>query len=120
MPLDILYTVAVKRANAARLIELAKDDRRGATPLHYAASDNDAESLRALLEGGADVSATDKHGNTPLWTAAFNARQKHALVKLLLAKGADPTHKNKAGRSPLDFANTINDQDMVALLSKQP
>src|SRR5207248_1992646 len=48
-----------------------RNDRYGhSTPLHFAASNFDVESIRALLDHGAKVNASDDYGRTPLMTAA--------------------------------------------------
>ena len=82
-------------------------DRRGYTPLHFAAQEWSIEAADALLEAGASVDAVDQHGNTPLWTATFNSKGRGELIEILRSRGADPGHRNKAGGSPLELARLI-------------
>ena len=58
-----------------------------------------------LLEGGADLSATDAHGNTPLHAAGRRGHPE--LFEALLAAGADADACNERGRAPklLDAAD---------------
>jgi ankyrin repeat protein len=51
-------------------------------------SATDIEKVRMLVEHGADVNAVSKQGNMPLLLAAMSDRSA-AIVKLLIAKGAD-------------------------------
>ncbi len=44
----------------------ARDDTYGATPLDLAAWRSTPEAIKALLDAGADASARDSNGNTPL------------------------------------------------------
>ncbi len=41
------------------------------------------------------------------------------MAQLLMQYGADPNSKNKVDKSPLDFANTRNDEKMVAILTRK-
>lgn len=59
----------------------------------------DAHQLRAALDGGADVSARDAKGNTPLLHAAVY--RDDACVRLLLDRGADVNATNAAGSTAL-------------------
>lgn len=69
-------------------------DAEGRTPLHYAALAG-SESVEALLDAGADASAKDRLGRSPL----FDARDpKSALA--LVAAGADPSALSAAGLLP--------------------
>jgi hypothetical protein len=87
-------------------------NRRGATPLHYAADGGpgsstwdpraQAATVKRLLAGGADVDAVDMGGVTPLHRAARN--RCTPAVRALLAGGADVTRKNKSGSTALDLA----------------
>lgn len=63
-----------------------------------------AAAVRILLEAGADVTATDKAGNTPLHGAilGWEAREAQSYVdctQALLAAGANPAALNKLGQS---------------------
>jgi ankyrin repeat protein len=58
------------------------------------------------LKQKGQLNISDNYGNQPLWTAVFNVKGKDdrlPLVELFLMYNADKNHKNKAGKSPLDF-----------------
>lgn len=75
----------------------------GRTALHIAAAYYACEPLcAALLEAGADINARTNDGATPLMLAALSAKLR--LVKFLISKGADPKHKDKAGKTAYDYA----------------
>jgi ankyrin repeat protein len=99
-----------------RGVKVNWQDKGGATPLHYAATYGPAEIVEAILQNGGNLLVDDKHGNTPLWNAVFNAKGSYNIVVLLLQKGASATQKNKHGRSPLDFAQQIGDRKLVDIL----
>jgi ankyrin repeat protein len=92
--------------------DVAARNRRGATPLHYAAdcgpnrprrnSSAQVETIVCLLDAGADPHAFDKSGVAPLHRAV---RQRCAgAVDILLRKGAAVRLKNKNGSTPLHLA----------------
>ena len=86
-----------------RLIERgAKVDRDGWTPLHYAASGPDADTVKLLLDRGAAIDARSPNGTTPLMMAARYGGQTSA--ELLLARGADRGRRNDLGLTAADFA----------------
>jgi ankyrin repeat protein len=61
------------------------------------------ECLQMLLDKGADIQAqTVRTGEMPLHGAA--ARGADKIVQFLVDKGANPTAKDKTGRTPLDVA----------------
>jgi len=74
----------------------------GLTALVFAAREGDQESVRHLLDGGADVNQTTEYGWTPLLTATNNRHYK--LAQYLIERGANPNIANKGGWTPLYLA----------------
>lgn len=74
------------------------------------------EIAELLLQKKAQINIIDKYGNNPLWVAVFNAHGDYRMVKLFLKYNANIQNKNRANRSPLDFAKQINDLDLVNIL----
>ena len=58
--------------------------------------------VQAELDGGADLMARNKYGETPLHGAAQYGTS--ANIQPLLDAGADAKAKNKLGKTPWDFA----------------
>ena len=94
-----------------------------------AASLGDADSVQALVNGGAKVGAVNSLGQTPLHAAASNGgrtgfgNQDEKLIKrfaqtveVLLSARADPNTKNKDGRTPLAVAASQDFFSAVELL----
>ena len=70
---------------------------------------------KELIGRGAQVNIQEREGrNTPLHFAARGKDRE--LVEMLLAKGADPTVKNKAGLTPLDEALKAGNTEISDLL----
>ncbi len=67
--------------------------------------------MKLLLEAGADKDAEDDQGLTPLFMAAHYDRE--AVVKLLLAAGADTAAK-AGGKTALDLAREQGRTSVVA------
>ena len=89
-----------------RGIDVNIRDKNGKTALQYVLSDKNEEShylVDILLANGARLDIEDNYGNQALWTAVLNAKIPLEIIDNLLKKGADPLHKNKAGRSPYDM-----------------
>lgn len=98
-------------------INVQQADYQGATALHFAAYYRLADVTARILENHGNPNAADEHGNTPLWTAVFSARGNYQIVQLLVDAGADPTTKNRYGKSPMDFARQIKDEALQQVLS---
>ena len=77
------------------------------TPLHAASASGHLAVIQHLLESGADASAVDMEGNTPVHVACLNG-QDVVLAAILAAPNASSTAlvnaMNKAGQTPLHFA----------------
>lgn len=101
---------------ARRLIGLGADvgarNRRGATPLHYAADGipdtpqwnpiAQAAVVALLIESGADPNAVDRSGVTPLHRAVRT--RSAAAVREMLERGADAHRRNGNGSTPMMLA----------------
>jgi uncharacterized protein len=77
-------------------------DGGGLTPLIYAARANDIESVKVLLEHGAEVNEVSGYGWSPLLVATQNRYYK--LGAFLLERGANPNLGNKGNWTPLYLA----------------
>ncbi|CAG0895051.1 unnamed protein product [Cyprideis torosa] len=77
-------------------------------PLHMAKS---AETAHLLIEKGADVNAKAEVGKTPLFIATD--RDRHSVVEVLLAHGADPNIANKYQRTPLHEAKSAETAELL-------
>lgn len=93
-------------------------DKAGRTPLHYAAFGVDDRlapleppgvqvRVRALVEAGADVNATDSCGMRPLYFAAMRRstiRGTSSVVGVLISGGAEVDALDSHGNTPLSNA----------------
>jgi uncharacterized protein len=112
--------IAFKRAELVpfllgRGVPVNHQNRSGQTALHYAAMYGSLSATQALIVGGALPNVFDKHGNSPLWAAALSTSREPEIQALLVRAGADATHKNKAGRSVLDFARQSKNKSLWTL-----
>jgi ankyrin repeat protein len=107
--------------------EVNVQNREGATPLLCAAMGLHRDAVELLVAAGAQVDLRNKFGNTALHLvvkahdlyATFTPRQRIdqlAILRLLLEKGADPAQKDEGGVTPLQSAEAIHDQEILALL----
>ena len=82
-----------------------RDRRGGVTPLMYAAALGSLDTMRLLLDKGADINARSAVGATALMWAAADA----AKVRLLVERGADVKIVSESGRTALLLA-AMSDQ----------
>lgn len=95
--------------------QIEGEDARGHTPL-VIASYNGQESTTALLLslGALPDGSPDAPGSSALMGVAFKGHA--ALVKRLLAAGADPNRTNRAGQTALMMAALSDRREVIALL----
>ncbi|KAJ8634044.1 hypothetical protein MRB53_027380 [Persea americana] len=90
----------------------------GCSLLHLACRTADVGMIELLLQYGANISARDAKGQTPLHHCILRGRTSFA--KLLVARGADPQAIDMDGKTPLQRAmeiGTFNDEEILVLLA---
>ncbi|XP_064789281.1 cyclin-dependent kinase 4 inhibitor C-like [Oncorhynchus masou masou] len=100
---------ALLRANANPNV---RDHVRGLTITHDAARDGYVDTLRVLIDHGADVNLLDNDGNLPLHLAAREGYLD--VVQLLVGCTKDAARHNSGGHTPYDLA-TMNNRVSIAL-----
>jgi len=75
------------------------------------------ETIRELVDHGADVNATGFTGITPLMIAAWFGSSK--AVSLLLKRGANPRAKDEKGRTAKEMAYQQHNTQIVDLIENQ-
>jgi len=84
-------------------IEPAPDKQWGGlTALHFAVREGDLDTVKALVEAGADVNQVSEFSWSPLLTARQNSFYR--IGEYLLEKGANPNIANEGGWNPLYIA----------------
>ena len=84
------------------------------SPLHLASYNQDLESVRALLDSGANVDAKDSQGRTPLHQAlagSFNEDADFGVVRLLVEHGASVNVQDSLGWTPLHYVFYYSNED---------
>jgi tankyrase len=105
--------------------DIHETDKNGVTPLHHAVRFRSPAAVAVLLRHGARVNqACKRSGSTPLHRAVTStgapatAGKQHAAIEIiqtLLKHGADPSLKNKIGKTPADY---VKDDAVRRLLVK--
>jgi ankyrin repeat protein len=91
-------------------------DAEHATALHYACSSRDSEAALLLIAAGANISAADIEGRTPLIMAASKP-ELTPVVEALLARGANAKAVDRDGDTALHIAAGWPGTDrMIAVL----
>jgi ankyrin repeat protein len=103
------------RAQLAKKADVNAAQTDGTTALHWAAHWNDVETARLLVKAGANVSATNRFGASPLSEAA--ALGSKPLVELLLTAGASAKALTSLdGETVLMTAARAGNDEVVKLL----
>jgi ankyrin repeat protein len=92
--------------------------RGGWAPVHFAAQAGNVESLRMLLDAGADPNAQPVGGQTPLLMAVEGAGQTPAtaVIQLLLERGARVNVPDMQGETALHKAARAGNLELAKLL----
>jgi ankyrin repeat protein len=86
------------------------------TALHAAVSSGELEAVRLLLDAGADPDARDVRGMTPLVWGVSTDRPSVEIIKLLLARRANPAIKTEAGEDATDWARKFSNTAVLGAL----
>ncbi|KAK7074366.1 hypothetical protein SK128_009451 [Halocaridina rubra] len=88
-----LYEFA-KRKNLNLLDYINATNKRQETPLHFASYTGNVKIIKLLVHAGANITAIDKEGNTPLHVA-ISAKQIDAVQELLNFRKNEKEYLNK-------------------------
>jgi tankyrase len=140
MPTDDLSSICCQRnADAAQQraaietalkagADLLYADKNGVTAMHHAGRFSSPAAVQTLIEHGAAVKkACQRSGSTPLHRAVTSTgapstagkdAEAREIIEILLRFGADPSIKNKNGKTPADYCR---DETLLELLApKRP
>jgi len=93
-------------------------NRSKLTALHNAAAYGPVESVRALLNAGANVNAQDSRKLAPLSSALATEYPSLHIVRTLIQAGADVNLADNNGDTPLDWAEKFGYPEIIAELRK--
>lgn len=89
-------------------------DNINARALTWAAFSGHTETVRLLIDRGADINAAGTNDKPALTWAIESGRRD--VAEFLLKKGASLDVKDSAGSTPLDYARRAGNGDMLALI----
>jgi len=95
-----------------------RETSEGATALQFAARQNHADTVRVLLDAGANPNAALTNGWTSLLWAV--ERGSAEVVRMLIEAGADPNVTTSSGVTARQWAQRRGDQEILALLGSEP
>jgi ankyrin repeat protein len=106
-------TVGIAHLLSCGMSPNAVDSSSGDSSLHIAVIFSQLESARLLIEKGADISARDVHGRTPLH---FTYCGSSEMVLALVEHGADVHATDRMGRTALHYAARDLDISVISCL----
>jgi len=111
---------AVSKTEGLPKIQTGTVEFGGFTPLLMAVPFGPPEIVKTLIDAGAKVNVQDYRSFSPLMLAAANDHANPETIRLLLAHGADPQTKGRAGETASDWAAKYNDAWGNARMSVAP
>lgn len=103
---------AIANNNRGRVLQLIRDkvdinamNTENMTPLMYAASKNDEELVKALLNSKADLELCDSYAETALFLSVRNGKEGNKVSRILLNAGMNVNAQNIYGYTPLLLAS---------------
>jgi ankyrin repeat protein len=114
--LVLLGTLVMLVAGPARAVSARQLGTRtdGTTALHEAAHVDDIQAMTRLIAAGADATAANRYGVTPLWLACLNGSA--TAIELLLKAGANANAVLPGGETVLMTAARTGKPDAVNAL----
>jgi rhodanese-related sulfurtransferase len=89
-------------------------DDMGMTALMQASRFGLCETVKALIDAGADINLTNNDGNNALWLACFSGDQ--ATIDALIQSGINIDQQNTTGATALMYSASAGKADVVRLL----
>ena len=105
--------IAKALANGANIEAKTK---RGYTPLMLASVFGTPETVKFLINKGADINVKDKYGNNVIALAVIAPRNNCKTIRVLSEVGADLNSKNNDGSTPIKQAIISDFREKIALL----
>lgn len=107
------YPFAARQIQYQADVEAADTTRFENRPLHFALMRhaNIAPYIKLLLDNGANVNIQNRYGDTPLhYLVRYNSTslERDTAAEQMIAAGADPTIKNRRGKSVIDEAKRLD------------
>ncbi len=121
--MTILHTLISEKASIARINEVLSNDtinidakgEGDATALHVAIEEKYPEAALLLIDKGCDINAVDADGQTALYYAVNELDMDNMrIIHHLLQNGANVTHANSLGCTPLHLAVARSDKKLSA------
>ena len=91
-------------------------DTYGQSPLFYAAREGHLETVKKLVENGANIDLVDNNGQTPIYYAIKANRID--IIEYLLESGANTAISDKKNLTPFKWAKRSNRPAIIELLKK--
>ena len=105
--ISLLYTIIdIAKDLIEKGADIKEHDNDGKAPIHWMSLFWSLPALKFLIENGVDVNTENNNKDTPLIIACINLNDTnfevvHSILEYLLSKGADISHTDISGCTPL-------------------